>query len=92
MTLSDVDQLLELFAGMDQDASGLVSISELENVLERSTNWIATDDEIAEFDAWVEAALRDLGPLDAIEFCRLYGRGPEFVKKAFGVSREVKKR
>jgi TrkA-N domain/Sodium/hydrogen exchanger family len=92
VSVSDVDQLLVLFSGMDQDVSGLVSVSELENVLERTTNWIATDDEIAEFDAWVEAALRDLGPLDAIEFCRLYGRAPDFVKKAFGVTRETKKR
>lgn len=92
VSVPDVDQLLELFAGMDQDGSGLVSVSELESVLERTTNWIATDDEIAEFDSWVEAALRDLGPLDAIEFCRLYGRAPDFVKKAFGISPEVKKR
>lgn len=87
---AEVKELLELFAGMDQDNSGLVSIKELERVLERTTNWIASDDEIAELDAWIEAALSDAGPLDAIEFCRLYGRAPDFVKKAFGVSREMK--
>lgn len=92
LPLSDVDRLLELFAGMDLDGSGLVSVIELENVLERTTNWIATDDEIAEFDDWVEAALSDVGPLDAIEFCRLYGRAPACIKKAFGISRESKKR
>ena len=85
-TMVKVTELLEIFAGMDQDNSGLVSAEELENVLQRSTNWIASDDEIAELVAWVEGALRDSDPLDAIEFCRLYGRAPDFVKKAFGVS------
>lgn len=88
VSLSEIDRLLELFSGMDQDMSGLVSIKELKVVLERTSNWIATDDEIAQFDKWIEEALRDVDPLDAIEFCRLYGRAPDFVKKAFGISRE----
>jgi Kef-type K+ transport system membrane component KefB/voltage-gated potassium channel Kch len=92
LPLGKVDQLLELFAGMDQDGSGLVSVEELENVLDRSTNWIATDDEIAQFNAWIDGALEDNGPLDAIEFCRLYGRAPYFVKRAFGVSRETQEK
>jgi TrkA-N domain len=83
----EVDQLLRLFSGMDQDMSGVVTVSELERVLERSTNWIATDDEIEQFDRWIETALRDLDPLDAIEFCRLYGRAPDYVRKAFGVTK-----
>jgi len=86
-SVGQVDELLELFAGMDQDGSGLVSIKELEGVLERTTNWIASDSEIAEFDAWIEDALSESDPLDAIEFCRLYGRAPDFIKRAFGVSR-----
>lgn len=89
VSLREVDELLELFASMDQDGSGLVSIQEMESVLERTTNWIATDGEIAEFDEWIERALDNLGPLDAIEFCRLYGRAPDMVKRAFGVSREA---
>ena len=92
VSMSIVDELLELFAGMDQDGSGLVSVKELENVLERTSKWIASDDEIAEFDAWIEAALSESGPIDAIEFCRLYGRAPDFVKRAFGVSYEMKRR
>jgi voltage-gated potassium channel Kch len=92
VSLNKVDQLLDLFAGMDQDGSGLVSIEALENVLDRSTNWIATDEEIAQFNAWIDGALQDTGPLDAIEFCRLYGRAPDFVKRAFGISREIQEK
>ena len=87
ITLTEVDQLLQLFAGMDQNLSGFVTVSELERVLERSTNWIATDDEIADFDAWIERNLRHLDPLDATEFCRLYARAPDYVRKAFGVTK-----
>jgi voltage-gated potassium channel Kch len=87
VTFPEVDQLLQLFAGMDQDMSGFVTVSELERVLERSTNWIATDDEIAQFDHWIETTLRDLDPLDAIEFCRLYGRAPDYIRKAFGITK-----
>ena len=86
LSVTKVTVLLELFAGMDQDNSGLVSVEEVENVLERTTNWIGSDDEITALDAWIEEALRDADPLDAIEFCRLYGRAPDFVKRAFGVS------
>ena len=86
LSVTKVTVLLELFAGMDQDNSGLVSVTEVENVLERTTNWIGSDDEIAALDAWIEEALRDSEPLDAIEFCRLYGRAPDFVKIAFGIS------
>ena len=85
VSLTEVDQLVELFSGMDQDMSGFVTVKELERVLERSTNWIATDDEIAQFDHWIETTLRDLDPIDVIEFCRLYGRAPDYVRKAFGI-------
>jgi hypothetical protein len=87
-----VDLLLKLFAGMDREASGLVSVKDLENVLERTSNWIASDDQIAYFDAWVEATLKDEGPLDAIEFCRLYARAPDSAKRAFGIAREVERK
>jgi voltage-gated potassium channel Kch len=87
ISLAEVDQLLQLFAGMDQNVSGFVTVNELERVLERSTNWIATDGEIADFDAWIETSLRHLDPLDATEFCRLYARAPDYVRKAFGVTK-----
>ena len=86
ISLSEVDQLLELFSGMDLDVSGYVTVKELERVLERSTNWIATDDEIEQFDHWIETTLRDLDPVDVIEFCRLYGRAPHYVRRAFGIT------
>lgn len=86
VSLSEVDQLLELFSGMDRDMSGYVTVKELERVLERSTNWIATDDEIEQFDHWIETTLRDLDPIDEIEFCRLYGRAPDYIRKAFGIT------
>jgi voltage-gated potassium channel Kch len=86
ISLSEVDQLLELFSGMDRDMSGYVTVKELERVLERSTNWIATDDEIEQFDHWIETTLRDLDPVDVIEFCRLYGRAPDYVRRAFGIT------
>jgi Kef-type K+ transport system membrane component KefB/Trk K+ transport system NAD-binding subunit len=88
ISLAEVDQLLQLFAGMDQNVSGFVTVQELERVLERSTNWIATDNEIADFNAWIETNLRHLDPLDAMEFCRLYARAPEYVRKAFGVTKQ----
>ena len=88
VSMAKVKELLELFSGMDLDGSGLVSVKEIENVLERTSNWIASDDEIAEFDAWIEEALEESDPLDAIEFCRLYGRAPDFAKRAFGVSHQ----
>jgi voltage-gated potassium channel Kch len=86
VSLSEVDKLVELFSGMDRDMSGYVTVKEVERVLERSTNWIATDDEIEQFDSWIETSLRDLDPVDVIEFCRLYGRAPEYIRKAFGVT------
>ena len=86
ISLSEVDQLLELFSGMDSNMSGVVTVKELERVLERSTNWIATDDEIEQFDHWIETTLRDLDPIDVIEFCRLYGRAPDYVRRAFGIT------
>jgi hypothetical protein len=92
VSIPEVDLLLKLFAGMDRDASGLVSVRDLENALERTSNWIASDDQIADFDAWVEATLKDEGPLDAIEFCRLYARAPDFAKRAFGIAREMERK
>jgi hypothetical protein len=86
VSLPEVDKLVELFSGMDQNMSGYVTVNELERVLERSTNWIATDDEIAEVNHWIEMSLRDMDPLDVIEFCRLYGQAPENVRKAFGIT------
>lgn len=91
VTLSQVDYLLELYKAMDADNSGLVTTVEIVNVLERSTNWIASDDEIEKLDQWVANALKDSDPLDEIEFCRLYGRAPDFVKETFGVVRERNK-
>lgn len=88
VSLVQVDALLELFASMDQDNSGLVSVTEVEAVLERSTNWIATDDQINDLDKWIESSLRDSDPIDEIEFCRLYSRSPDFVKQAFGVKNQ----
>jgi voltage-gated potassium channel Kch len=92
VSIPEVDLLLKLFAGMDRDASGLVSVRDLENALERTSNWIASDDQIADFDAWVEATLKDEGPLDAIEFCGLYARAPDFAKRALGIAREMERK
>jgi hypothetical protein len=68
--------------------SSTVSVKEIENVLERSSNWIATDEEIKQLDNWIESTLRNADLVDVIEFCRLYGRAPDAVKKVFGLTRD----
>jgi hypothetical protein len=68
--------------------SSSVSVKDIENVLERSTNWIATDDEIKQLDNWIESTLRNAELVDAIEFCRLYSCAPDAVKKSFGLTRD----
>lgn len=85
VSLTQADELLELFASMDQSNRGLVTVSDMEAVLERSTNWIASDDQITELNNWFESTLRDSDPIDEIGFCTLYGRSPDCVKLAFGV-------
>jgi Kef-type K+ transport system membrane component KefB/voltage-gated potassium channel Kch len=87
ISLSEADRIFEVYKSMDQDGTGRVSLTEIESVLERSSQWIASDDEIRELDQWIEGELDGVEFFDAQELCRLYGRAPEFVKRAFGVSR-----
>lgn len=65
-----------------------MSVQEIESIVERSSNWIATDDDIQQLDDWVEHTLKSNEVVDAIEFCRLYSRAPDAVKRAFGLSRD----
>jgi voltage-gated potassium channel Kch len=85
VSLAKVDDLLELFAAMDQNTSGLVSGRGIEDVLSRSSNFIASDEQIQKLDDWIQSTLKDSDPLDEIEFCRLYGRAPDFVKDIFAL-------
>lgn len=86
VSVNEVNALLELYASMDQNGSGEVSLEEVENVLRKSSNWIANDDEIAKLDAWLEYALKEMDTVTTLDFCRLYGRAPVSLRQAFGVA------
>jgi hypothetical protein len=76
------------FANRPLLLSYIVGVAELEAVLERSSNWIASDTDIKQLDDWVERLVQRTDIVDAIEFCRLYGLAPDAVKKAFGLTRD----
>lgn len=84
ISTGEVEDLLEMYQAMDQDKTGTVCPTEIEALLERSGTWIASDDEIRQLDSWIESTLAGKDPVDALEWCRLYGRAPDFVKRAFG--------
>jgi hypothetical protein len=86
--LAEAAALVEVYKSMDQDGNGRVSPAEVDAVLRRSSNWIASDSEIEELDLWLNKALENMEVVSIVDLCRLYGRAPEFVKKAFGVERE----
>lgn len=88
VSLGEVDKLFNVYQSMNQGGSGCVSVEEVEAVLGRSTNWIASDDEIRRLDEWIKSALMDFETVTFMDLCRLYGRAPSFVRQAFGISQE----
>jgi Kef-type K+ transport system membrane component KefB len=87
ISLTDASSLIELYLGMDLDGSGKVSLQEIEDVLRRSTYWIASDDEIQELDGWLTETIGDTEAVSLLDLCRLYGRAPVNVRKAFGIEK-----
>ncbi|GKY98236.1 hypothetical protein MPSEU_000781300 [Mayamaea pseudoterrestris] len=87
ISLSEASELIELYRGMDQDGNGRVTLQEIENVLRRSTRWIATDAEIQELDDWLSVAIGEKDSVPILDLCRLYGQAPALVRKAFGIEK-----
>jgi voltage-gated potassium channel Kch len=89
---SVVDELFELYDSLDMDATGLLDRGELIELFRKTKKgFIASDKEIKEMEYWLETTTSaHMDPMDRIEFCRLYGRAPEFVKQSFGIIRQAK--
>jgi voltage-gated potassium channel Kch len=89
---SVVDELFELYDSLDMCATGLLDRGELIELFRKTKKgFIASDKEIKEMESWLETTTSaHMNPMDRIEFCRLYGRAPEFVKQSFGIMRQVK--
>lgn len=96
--LSQVNALLDLYKGMDIDGSGNVTLWEIDSVLRRSTFWVASDEDIEFLDTWLKSALdasdkKDQDQLEradqsvsALDFCRMVGKAPDRVRRAFGIT------
>jgi hypothetical protein len=89
---SVVDELFELHDSLDVCATGLLDRGELVELFRKTKKgFIASDKEIKEMESWLETATSaHIDPVDRIEFCRLHGRAPEFVKQSFGIIRQAK--
>jgi len=85
ITVDEVDCLLDIYTGLDQDANG-VQVEEVITFLRKSNSGLNSDDEIAKMETWFEAS-GVTGTLSSLEFFQLYGRAPDYIEAAFGCQR-----
>lgn len=78
----EIDRLMELYACIDADESGLIDADELTAVIRKSNSGIASDEEIAAEEKWLRTIVQ--APIDAKEFCRMYVRAPKSIQSALG--------
>jgi Kef-type K+ transport system membrane component KefB len=78
----EIDRLLNLYACIDADESGLIDADELTAVIRKSNSGIASDEEIAAEEKWLRTIVQ--APIDAKEFCRMYVRAPRSIQLALG--------
>ncbi|KAL3944848.1 MAG: hypothetical protein SGBAC_001050 [Bacillariaceae sp.] len=88
--LEMVDELFELYSSLDLCATGLIGRDDIMEMFRRTKRgFVASDDEIKAMDRWMSSSsIHVMDPLDRIEFCRLYARAPDFVKKSFGLIKQ----
>ncbi|CAJ1908822.1 unnamed protein product [Cylindrotheca closterium] len=91
--LTVADELIELYNSLDLCATGLIGRDEVVEMFRRTKRgFVASDSEIAEMEKWLKSSsVHVMDPLDRVEFCRLYARAPDFVKKSFGVIKQDQK-
>jgi len=91
--LTAVDDLFELYESLDLCATGLIGRDEIMEMFRRTKRgFVASDDEISEMERWMKSSsVHVMDPLDRVEFCRLYARAPDFVKKSFGLIKQDQK-
>jgi Kef-type K+ transport system membrane component KefB len=92
ISLQQVDDLFELYESLDMCATGLLGRDEVIELFRKTkSGFIASDNEIKDMENWLAGTTSaHMDPLDRIEFCRLYGRAPNFVKESFGRIRDDK--
>eukprot|EP00980_Cylindrotheca_fusiformis_P007541 scaffold1561_cov129-Cylindrotheca_fusiformis.AAC.33 len=90
--LAVVDELFELYDSLDLCASGLIGRDEIIEMFRKTKKgFIASDSEISQMEQWLAMTnAAHMDPMDKIEFCRLYSRAPEFVKKSFGSIKQAR--
>jgi Kef-type K+ transport system membrane component KefB len=86
-----VDDLFELYESLDLCATGLIGRDDITEMFRKTKKgFIASDEEISQMEEWLQTTeSAHMDPMDRIEFCRLYSRAPDFVKKSFGSVKEV---
>jgi Kef-type K+ transport system membrane component KefB/Trk K+ transport system NAD-binding subunit len=78
----EIDRLVNLYACIDADESGLIDADELTAVIRKSNSGIVSDEEITAEEKWLRTIVQ--APIDAKEFCRMYVRAPRSIQLALG--------
>lgn len=78
--MREVENMLDWFKATDTEGTGLITQSNLLDVVRRSKSGVMSDEEIEQIEEWILNVVQK--PLDYIGFCRLFVKAPDRIKEA----------